>query len=129
VNEQEHDGGKRDARGFSEGLLEKYNVNTRDIEIMGVTMSKEDLFEAPNTTINYYTSSTGDVVEWTEAEEEADYIQAIEAENDALRQKMLNEVYQEVYEPEKVLEWWRGEPYQTTAELEEIRKVAARALR
>ena len=128
-SEQEHDGGKRDARGFSEGLLEKYNVNTRDLEIMGVTMSKEELYDAPNTTINYYTAPSGEVVEWTEEEEEADYIQAIEAENDILRQRMLNEVYQEVYEPEKVLEWWRGEPYQSTAELEKIRKVAARALR
>lgn len=128
-NEQEHDGGKRDARGFSEGLLEKYNVNTRDLEIMGVTMSKEELFDAPNTTINYYTAPSGEVVEWTEEEEDADYIQAIEAENDVLRQRMLNEVYQEVYEPEKVLEWWRGEPYQSTAELEKIKKVAARALR
>lgn len=121
--------GKRDARGFSAGLLDKYHVNTKDIEIMGVTMSKEDLFDPPNNTLNTYVSASGEVVQWTEDEEEADYLQAIEAENDALREKMMNEVYQEVYEPEKVLEWWRGEPYQSTAELEKMRKAAARALR
>lgn len=119
----------RGERRINPGLLEKYGVDLSPT-FEGIRLQDmEDLPEWANYTEPepevYHLEKDGVKVSWTEAQEMADYEREQAEEHRAMKRKLLEAKAILPYYPEEVLEWWRGEPFVTSYELERRARMEA----
>jgi len=119
----------RGERRIQPGLLEKYGVDLSPT-FEGIRIKDmEDLPEWANYTEPvpevYHLERDGVTATWTDAQEIADYEREQAEEHKALKRKLLEAKGILPYYPEEVLEWWRGEPFVTSYELERRAKLEA----